>query len=46
MRLTISAGRYSSFALELGFALSTAGESEGRFREVIQLLERAELTDE
>ena len=30
-----------SLALELGFTLSTAGEIEGRFREVIQLLARA-----
>jgi hypothetical protein len=35
-----------SLALELGFTLSTAGEIEGRFREVIQLLERAAPTDE
>jgi len=34
-----------SLALELGFTLSTAGESEGRFREVIRLLERASPTD-
>ena len=35
-----------SLALELSFTLSTAGEIEGRFREVIQLLERAAPTDE
>ena len=35
-----------SLALELGFTLSTAGEIKGRFREVIQLLERAAPTDE
>lgn len=35
-----------SLALELGFTLSTAGEIEGRFREVIQLLERAAPTDD
>jgi len=35
-----------SLALELGFTLSTAGEIEGRFREVIQLLERVAPTDE
>jgi hypothetical protein len=29
-----------SLALELGFTLSTAGEIEGRFREVIELLGR------
>lgn len=35
-----------SLALELGFTLSTAGEIEGRFREVIRLLELAAPTDE
>lgn len=35
-----------SLALELGFTLSTAGEIEGRFREVMRLLELAEPTDE
>lgn len=35
-----------TLALELGFTLSTAVEIEGRFREVIQLLERAAPNDE
>ena len=35
-----------SLALELGFTLSKAAEIEARFREVIQLLERATPTDE
>lgn len=35
-----------SLALELGFTLSTAGEIEERFREVIRLLELAAPTDE